>query len=80
MTSTPIAAVALRPFEAERDSASPNRNLTPVTTGLDPEGRRRLEPKLLAGLHRHLGQAPMRPREHARCEDERAQRRGRARR
>ena len=55
MTSTPIAAVALRPFEAERDSASPNRNLTPVTTGLDPEGRLVVGGCRLSDLARRYG-------------------------
>jgi diaminopimelate decarboxylase len=55
MTSTPTAAVALRPFEAERDSASPNRNLTPVTTALDPEGRLVVGGCLLSDLARRYG-------------------------
>ena len=42
-TSAPAPAAvdpsALRPYEAGRDSSSPNRNLTPVTTTIDPEGR-----------------------------------------
>ncbi|MEB3165763.1 MAG: diaminopimelate decarboxylase [Cyanobacteriota bacterium] len=33
------AAGALRPFEAGADAASPNRNLTPITTSVDAEGR-----------------------------------------
>jgi diaminopimelate decarboxylase len=28
-----------QPFEADRDTLSPNRNLTPLTTALDGEGR-----------------------------------------
>ena len=55
MTSTPTAAVALRPVEAERDSASPNRNLTPVTTALDPEGRLVVGGCLLSDLARRYG-------------------------
>ena len=55
MTSTPSVAVALRPYEAGRDSASPNRNLTPVTTGLDPEGRLVVGGCLLSDLARRYG-------------------------
>ena len=55
MTSTPTAAVALRPYEAGRDSASPNRNLTPVTTALDPQGRLVVGGCLLSDLARRYG-------------------------
>ena len=30
--------VSNRPFESNRDTASPNRNLTPVTTAVGPKG------------------------------------------
>ena len=30
---------SLKPFEAERDTSSPNRNLAPVTTCLDEQDR-----------------------------------------
>jgi diaminopimelate decarboxylase len=45
MTRTPAPGLAvanpaaLRPYEADRDGSSPNRNLTPVTTSIDAEGR-----------------------------------------
>ncbi len=61
MTSTREAAPAavtaanLRPYEAARDAASPNRNLTPVTTALDPEGRLVVGGCLLSDLARRYG-------------------------
>ena len=60
MTSTTTAAAAslgagLRPFEADRDGTSPNRNLTPLTTGLDPEGRLVVGGCLLSDLARRYG-------------------------
>ena len=30
---------SLKPFEAERDTASPNRNLAPITAALDDQDR-----------------------------------------
>ncbi len=35
----PQAAVAQQPFESGCDASSPNRNLAPISTGLDAEGR-----------------------------------------
>jgi diaminopimelate decarboxylase len=61
MTSTreaaPAADVALdlRPYEAQRDGASPNRNLTPLTTALDPEGRLVVGGCVLSHLARRYG-------------------------
>ena len=39
-----------QPFEADRDSASPNRNLAPLSADLDPEGRLRVGGCLLSDL------------------------------
>ena len=61
MTSTreaaPAAEMAVdqRPYEVNRDGASPNRNLTPVTTALDPEGRLVVGGCVLSDLARRYG-------------------------
>ena len=62
MTSTAPAAAAsagattaLRPFEANRDAASPNRNLTPVSTAIDAEGRLVVGGCVLSELARRYG-------------------------
>ena len=61
MTSTreaaPAAEMAVdqRPYEVNRDGASPNRNLTPVTTVLDPEGRLVVGGCVLSDLARCYG-------------------------
>jgi diaminopimelate decarboxylase len=44
-----------RPFEAGRDTASPNRNLTPLTTAIDGEGRLQVGGCALADLARRYG-------------------------
>jgi diaminopimelate decarboxylase len=44
-----------RPFELECDPLSPNRNLTPVTTALDPEGRLSVGGCVLSDLARNYG-------------------------
>ena len=58
-TSAPAPAAvdssALRPYESDRDSASPNRNLTPVTTSIDPEGRLVVGGCALSDLARRYG-------------------------
>ncbi|MGC5197547.1 diaminopimelate decarboxylase [Aphanothece microscopica] len=56
-SAQPAAAVAaaLRPFEPERDTASPNRNLTPLTTALDGEGRLQVGGCTLSELARTYG-------------------------
>ena len=58
-TSAPAPAAvdpsALRPYEAGRDSSSPNRNLTPVTTAIDPEGRLVVGGCVLSDLARRYG-------------------------
>ena len=58
-TSAPAPAAvdpaALRPYESDRDSASPNRNLTPVTTAVDPEGRLVVGGCALSELARRYG-------------------------
>ncbi|MEY4296914.1 MAG: diaminopimelate decarboxylase [Cyanobacteriota bacterium] len=46
---------ALRPYEAERDTASPNRNLTPVTTGVDGLGRLQVGGIALSELAQRYG-------------------------
>jgi len=56
MTSTTAPAVAsARPFEAGRDVASPNRNLTPLTTCIDAEGRLQVGGCALGDLARRYG-------------------------
>jgi diaminopimelate decarboxylase len=56
MTSTTAAAVAsTRPYESDRDLASPNRNLTPLTTCLDAEGRLQVGGCGLGELARRYG-------------------------
>ena len=61
MTSTSVPAPAavdssaLRPYESDRDSVSPNRNLTPVTTSIDPEGRLVVGGCALSDLARRYG-------------------------
>lgn len=58
-TSAPAAAAvdcsSLRPYEAARDAASPNRNLTPVTTAVDAEGRLVVGGCVLSDLARRYG-------------------------
>ena len=58
-TSAPAPAAvdpaALRPYEADRDSTSPNRNLTPITTSIDPEGRLVVGGCVLSDLARRYG-------------------------
>ena len=44
-----------QPFEAEADRSSPNRNLTPITTALDPEGRLTVGGCTLSELARTYG-------------------------
>ena len=44
-----------RPFELERDALSPNRNLTPLTTALDAEGRLSVGGCALRDLARNYG-------------------------
>ena len=44
-----------QPFEAEADRSSPNRNLTPITTALDPEGRLTVGGCILSELARTYG-------------------------
>ncbi|MCS5699311.1 diaminopimelate decarboxylase [Cyanobium sp. FGCU-52] len=44
-----------QPFEAEADRTSPNRNLTPITTALDPEGRLTVGGCTLSDLARTYG-------------------------
>ncbi|NDG74169.1 MAG: diaminopimelate decarboxylase [Synechococcaceae bacterium WB8_1B_136] len=56
MTSTTAAAIAgPRFYEADRDIASPNRNLTPITTALDGEGRLQVGGCALGELARRYG-------------------------
>ena len=63
MTTTPATATDTssaasgdsRPFEAGRDTASPNRNLTPLTTAIDAEGRLQVGGCALADLARRYG-------------------------
>jgi diaminopimelate decarboxylase len=56
MTSTTAAAVAsTRPYESDRDFASPNRNLTPLTTCLDAEARLQVGGCALGELARRYG-------------------------
>jgi len=63
MTTTPATATSTtnvasgdsRPFEAGRDTASPNRNLTPLTTAIDAEGRLQVGGCALADLARRYG-------------------------
>ena len=45
----------LRPYEPERDTASPNRNLTPVTTGVDSLGRLQVGGIALSELAQRYG-------------------------
>jgi diaminopimelate decarboxylase len=47
--------VGSQPFEAECDGASPNRNLAPLTTGLDAEGRLEVGGCQLSELARTYG-------------------------
>ena len=58
-TSAPAAAAvdcsSLRPYEPARDAASPNRNLTPVTTAVDAEGRLVVGGCVLSDLARRYG-------------------------
>jgi diaminopimelate decarboxylase len=44
-----------QPFEADRDTLSPNRNLTPLTTALDGEGRLTVAGCVLSDLARTFG-------------------------
>ena len=54
-TAASTVSTAQRPYEAARDSASPNRNLTPLTTELDAEGRLVVGGCLLSDLARRYG-------------------------
>ena len=54
-SSTSAAAGDSRPYEAGRDTASPNRNLTPLTTAIDAEGRLQVGGCALADLARRYG-------------------------
>ena len=49
-----------KPYEAERDTASPNRNLAPVTTCLDERDRLMVGGCLLSDLAQRYG-TPLRP-------------------
>ena len=53
--SAAVDAAALRPYEAHRDGESPNRNLTPLSTGLDAEGRLVVGGCVLSDLARRYG-------------------------
>ena len=56
MTSTSAPAIACeRPFERDRDMNSPNRNLAPVSTALDAEGRLQVGGCNLGELARRYG-------------------------
>ncbi|MCP9832232.1 diaminopimelate decarboxylase [Synechococcus sp. HJ21-Hayes] len=56
MTSTSAPAIACEsPFERDRDTASPNRNLAPVSTALDAEGRLQVGGCNLGELARRYG-------------------------
>jgi diaminopimelate decarboxylase len=56
MTSTSAPAIVCeRPFEQDRDTASPNRNLAPVSTALDAEGRLQVGGCNLGELARRYG-------------------------
>lgn len=46
---------SLKPFEAERDTSSPNRNLAPITTSLDGKGRLVIGGCLLSELAQRYG-------------------------
>ena len=46
---------SLKPFEAERDTGSPNRNLAPITTALDREDRLVIGGCLLSELAQRYG-------------------------
>ncbi len=54
-SSTSAAAGDSRPYEAGRDTASPNRNLTPLTTAIDAEGRLQVGGCALSDLARRYG-------------------------
>jgi diaminopimelate decarboxylase len=54
-STTSVASGDSRPFEAGRDTASPNRNLTPLTTAIDAEGRLQVGGCALADLARRYG-------------------------
>ena len=49
------AIASQKPFEAERDTASPNRNLAPVTTGLDERDRLMVGGCVLSELAQRYG-------------------------
>lgn len=51
----PATPAALQPFEAERDRLSPNRNLAPITAGIDAEGRLLVGDCLLSELASRYG-------------------------
>jgi diaminopimelate decarboxylase len=56
MTSTSAPAIACEhPFERDRDTASPNRNLAPVSATLDAEGRLQVGGCKLGELARRYG-------------------------
>ena len=55
MLTSPEPVALLNPFERDRDPHSPNRNLTPLTTGLDREGRLSLGDCTLSDLARRYG-------------------------
>ncbi|WP_411871881.1 diaminopimelate decarboxylase [Vulcanococcus limneticus] len=52
---SPAATSAPRPFEVERDAASPNRNLTPLTTRIDGQGQLEVGGIALGELARRYG-------------------------
>jgi diaminopimelate decarboxylase len=51
----PVPAAGPQPFEPDRDPASPNRNLTPVTTEVDQLGRLQVGGCVLSDLARTFG-------------------------
>jgi len=58
MTSSLAAtdlAVSARPYESDRDVSSPNRNLTPVTAAIGPDGRLEVGGCVLSDLARRYG-------------------------
>jgi diaminopimelate decarboxylase len=55
ISSQPPSLGSVHPFEASVDLASPNRNLAPITTGLDGEGRLQVGGCALSDLARTYG-------------------------
>jgi len=55
LPGAPAASSAPRPFEADRDADSPNRNLTPLTTRLDARGQLEVGGIALGKLARRYG-------------------------